>query len=622
MKKFILFFLFISSFSFAQKTLDRVEPPFWWHDMKNPEVQILLYGKDIATKTIELSDGVKIEKLEKVENPNYLFLTLNAAEIKASNFKINILEGKKNVAVYNYELKDRKPNSADRKSYNSSDVIYLIMPDRFSNGNQSNDSQENLTEKANRDLPNGRHGGDLQGVINHLDYLKKLGVTTVWLTPVNQDNEKQTTYHGYAQTDLYKIDGRYGTNDDYSKLSADLKAKNMKLVQDYVTNHWGISHWLIQDLPSKDWIHEFKDGTGKDGFKRSNYRISSQFDTNVSEVDKKLALDGWFDTTMPDLNQNNPFVLNYLTQNAIWWIESADLDGMRVDTYPYNDKVAMAKWAKVITNEYSNFNIVGESWMQSPANIAFWQKNSKIAEIENYNSNLPSVMDFSLFTAMPSAFNSKESYDQGLVKLYDSFSNDFLYPNINNILVFFENHDTMRWNEIFNGDIRYYKMALGLISTIRGIPQIYYGSEIGMRGTKDKLGDADIRRDFPGGWKGDKQNAFDLKTQTASQKDYFDFTSKLLNWRKGETVIHTGKTKHYVPENNVYAYFRYNDKESVMVVINNNEKAQDLDVNRFAESLKNYSIGKDAITDKIYELSANSKLKIEPKSILILDLKK
>ncbi|SFH89300.1 glycoside hydrolase family 13 protein [Halpernia frigidisoli] len=622
MKKFLLFLILISTFSFAQKTLDRVEPPFWWHDMKNPEVQILLYGKDIATKNIELSDGIKIEKLEKVENPNYVFLTLNTSEIKSDQFKINVLECKKNVGNYNYQLKNRKSNSADRKSYTSSDVVYLIMPDRFANGDEKNDSRPELIERVNRAAPNGRHGGDLQGIINHLDYLKKLGVTSLWLTPVNEDNEKSYSYHGYAQTDLYKIDGRYGTNEQYSKLSAELKSRDMKLIQDVVTNHWGISDWIIQDLPSKDWIHQFTKGEGKYGFKRSNYQTSTQFDTNASDIDKKTALDGWFDTTMPDLNQSNPFVLNYLTQNSIWWIESADLDGLRVDTYPFNDKETLAKWGKSITDEYPNFNIVGETWMQTPPEIAFWQKNSKIGDIENFNSNLPSVMDFSLFFTMPKAFDVKDTSNKSMLKLYESFSNDFLYPDINNLLVFFENHDTNRWNEIFNGDIRYYKMAMGLISTVRGIPQIYYGSELGMRGNKDKLGDSDIRRDFPGGWKNDKQNAFDPKTQTASQKDFYDFTSKLLNWRKDETVIHTGKTKHYVPENNVYVYFRYDAENAVMVVINNNEKAQNLDLDRFAESLQNYSAGKDAITDKSYQLSPNSKLNIEPKSILILDLKK
>lgn len=588
--------------------------------MHNSELQILLYGKDLTTKKIELSPTIPIKKLEKVENPNYLFLTLDTSDIKENSFNINVLDGQKKVANYTYQLKTRKANSAQRASYDASDLIYLIMPDRFSNGNPDNDSQPYLREKADRNLPNGRHGGDLQGVINHLDYLKNLGATAVWLTPVNQDNEKQTTYHGYAQTDLYKIDARYGTNQDYKKLSAELKARNMKLIQDVVTNHWGISHWLIQDLPSKDWIHQFKNGEEKNGFKRSNYRTSTQTDTNAAEIDKKLALDGWFDTTMPDLNQANPLVLNYLVQNAIWWIENADLDGLRVDTYPYNDKEAMAKWAKAITTEYPNFNIVGETWVSTSAQISFWQKDSKIGAIENYNSYLPSVMDFNLFTAMPSAFKTTQSWDQGLVKLYDSFANDFLYPNVNHMLVFFENHDTMRWNEIFNGDIRYYKMALGLIATVRGIPQIYYGSEIGMRGNKDKKGDADIRRDFPGGWQSDAQNAFNPQTRTAFQKEYYDFSSKLLNWRKNKTVIHTGKTKHYLPENNVYVYFRYNLKDAVMVIINNDEKMQTLDLNRFAESLQNFTFGKDVISEKTYAVKANSTLQIEPKSILILDL--
>lgn len=620
MKKYLLLLLIISSAGFGQKPLDKVEPAFWWHDMHNPELQILLYGKDIAAKTIELSDGINIDKIEKVESPNYVFITINTAKIKSNNFKINLKEKNKAIASYDYELKVRRPGSADRKSYNSSDVIYLIMPDRFANGDIKNDSQPELIEKANRNLPSGRHGGDIKGIIDHLDYLQNLGVTTLWLTPVNEDNEKKTSYHGYAQTDLYKIDGRYGTNEDYSQLSAELKKRNMKLVQDYVTNHWGVSHWMVQDLPMKDWIHLFPDAEGDKGFKRSNYRITSQFDKNTSEIDKKIALNGWFDTTMPDLNQSNPFVLKYLTQNAIWWIESADLDGLRVDTYPYNDKIAMARWAKAITNEYPNLNIAGEAWMSSPAQISYWQKDSKIGEIDAYNSNLPTVMDFSLFTEMPSAFSQKENWDQGLVKLYNSFSNDFLYPDINNLFVFFENHDTMRWNELFKGDIRYYKMALGLISTIRGIPQIYYGSEIGMRGDKDQFGDADIRKDFPGGWKNDRQNAFDLSAQTESQKEFYNYTAKLLNWRKNKLAIHDGKTKHYTPENNTYVFFRTKDSESVMVVINNSESAQDLDLSRFAESLKSYSKGKDVITEEKFNLKPDGKMKVDAKSISIIEL--
>ncbi|WP_336687010.1 glycoside hydrolase family 13 protein [Chryseobacterium bernardetii] len=620
MRKIYTFFAFsVAAMAFSQsKVLEKVEPAFWWKGMKNPELQILVYGKGIANNEISLSDGAKIKNIQKVDNPNYVFITVNTNEINVPKFTINIQKDKKNLGSYTYELKQRNPGSADRESYTSKDVMYLIMPDRFANGNEKNDSVPELTEKADRSLPNGRHGGDLQGIINNLDYIQNLGATAVWLTPVNEDNEKVYSYHGYAQTDLYKIDARYGTNEDYKKLSQELNKRKMKLVMDYVTNHWGISHWMMKDLPAKDWIHWFKEG--EDGFKRSNYKTSTQFDTNASDIDKKYALDGWFDKTMPDLNQKNPLVLKYLTQNAIWWIEYADLGGFRVDTYPYNDKEAMAKWAKAITDEYPKFNIVGESWLYTAGQISAWQKNSKTGEAAGYNSNLPSVMDFMLFADMPKAFKEKESWNTGMIKLYDSFSSDFLYPDINNVMVFFENHDTERWNEIFNADPNVYKMGLTLISTVRGIPQIYYGSEVGMRGNKEKGGDADIRRDFPGGWKSDKQNAFNPATQTTEQKEFYQFTQKLLNWRKGKDVIHTGKTKNFVPKDGVFTYFRYNDKESVMVVINNNIKDQTLDLKYFEESLKGFSKGKEVISGK--EFSLQNTLTVPAQTPFIIELEK
>ncbi|RXM53427.1 MULTISPECIES: glycoside hydrolase family 13 protein [unclassified Chryseobacterium] len=608
----------VASAAFSQKTLEKVEPAFWWKGMKNPELQLLVYGKDIANHEITLSDGIQIKGVQKVENPNYVFITVNTGEINVPKFSINIKKGKKNLASYMYELKPRNSGSADRESYTSKDVMYLIMPDRFANGNEKNDSVPELIEKADRNLPNGRHGGDLQGIINNLNYIQNLGATAVWLTPVNEDNEKVYSYHGYAQTDLYKIDARYGTNEDYKKLSQELNKRNMKLVMDYVTNHWGISHWMIKDLPTKDWVHLFKDG--ESGFKRSNYKISTQFDPNASDIDKKYALDGWFDKTMPDINQKNPLVLKYLTQNAIWWIEYAELGGFRVDTYPYNDKEAMAKWAKAITDEYPKFNIVGETWLGTTGQISAWQKDSKTGEAAGYNSNLPSVMDFTLFGDMPKAFKEKEGWNTGMIKLYESFSSDFLYPDINNVMVFFENHDTERWNEIFNADANVYKMGLALISTVRGIPQIYYGSEIGMRGDKEKGGDADIRRDFPGGWKSDKQNAFSPAAQTSEQKEFYQFTQKLLNWRKGKEVIHTGKTKNFVPKDGVFTYFRYNDKESVMVIINNNKKDQTLDLQYFEESLKGFSNGKEVISGKEFPLQ--NILTVPARTPLIIELKK
>ncbi len=613
MKKLTLLFLFITTFSFAQ--FQRVEPAFWWKGMKNPELQILLYGKNIAQQNIELSDGIQIKDLTKVENPNYVFITINTNEINTPKFKIFLKNGKKTISTYQYELKERTPNSSLRESYTSKDVFYLIMPDRFANGDEKNDSNKSLIEKANRKSEGGRHGGDLRGIINNLDYLKNLGVTTLWLTPVCEDNEKAYTYHGYAQTDLYKIDARYGTNEEYRELSRELKKRDMKLVKDYVTNHWGVSHWLIQDLPTKDWIHWFEDG--KNGFKRSNYRTNSQMNPYAADVDKKVALDGWFDTTMPDLNQSNPLVLKYLIQNAIWWIEYAQLDGYRVDTYPYNDKDGMAKWCKAITDEYPNFNIVGETWMYDPAQIAFWQKDSKVGEIENYNSNLPSVMDFMLYENLPKALQEEENWDKGMIRLYNSFASDFLFPNPKNMMVFFENHDTPRINEIFNGNPAYYKLALTIVSTIRGIPQLYYGSEIGMRGDKNK-GDADIRRDFPGGWKGDVQNAF--VSRTPEQNEFFDYTQKLLNWRKSKDVIHNGKTKNFSPERNVYVYFRYNDEEKVMVVINSSDKEQTIEMNRFQEIVPSSFTAKDVMKDA--EVQIKDLLTIPAKSSLILEINK
>lgn len=593
----------------------RVEPAFWWKGMKNPELQILLYGKNIAQQNIELSDGIQIKDLTKVENPNYVFITINTNEINTPKFKIFLKNGKKTISTYQYELKERTPNSSARESYTSKDVFYLIMPDRFANGDEKNDSNKSLIEKADRKSEGGRHGGDLRGIINNLDYLKNLGVTTLWLTPVCEDNEKAYTYHGYAQTDLYKIDARYGTNEEYCELSTELKKRDMKLVKDYVTNHWGVSHWLIQDLPTKDWIHWFEDG--KNGFKRSNYRTNSQMNPYAADVDKKVALDGWFDTTMPDLNQSNPLVLKYLIQNAIWWIEYAQLDGYRVDTYPYNDKDGMAKWCKAITDEYPNFNIVGETWMYDPAQIAFWQKDSKVGEIENYNSNLPSVMDFMLYENLPKALQEEENWDKGMIRLYNSFASDFLFPNPKNMMVFFENHDTPRINEIFNGNPAYYKLALTIVSTIRGIPQLYYGSEIGMRGDKNK-GDADIRRDFPGGWKGDVQNAF--VSRTPEQNESFDYTQKLLNWRKSKDVIHNGKTKNFSPERNVYVYFRYNDEEKVMVVINSSDKEQTIEMNRFQEMVPSSFKAKDVMKDA--EVQIKDLLTIPAKSSLILEINK
>lgn len=610
MKK-LLFFLFVSAYSFAQ--IDKVEPPFWYENMNLSQVQIMFYGKNIAQNTVSVSNGIIITGVQKTENPNYIFVTLDTKDVSAQEV-VFTFKNKNKSFTQNYEIKKRKENSRLRESFDASDVIYLLMPDRFANGNPSNDSSPNTTEKADRNTPGGRHGGDIQGIIKNLDYIKSVGATAIWPTPLCEDNDKTYSYHTYAQSDVYKIDPRYGTNEDFVRLSAEMKKRNLKLVVDYVTNHWGAEHWMFKDMPTYDWFHQFP------GYGQTNYRMTTQFDQNASKIDAKYCIDGWFVKSMPDLNQSNPLVLNYLIQNAIWWIEYADLSGFRVDTYSYADKVGIAKWTKAITDEYPNFNIVGEVWMYDQAQMAYWQKDSKIGAIQNYNSYLPSVMDFTLQEAIHNGvFNEDEaSWFTGIIKVYNNFTNDFLYPNPNSLLVFFENHDTNRINEIYKNDFKKYQLALTLIATTRGIPQIYYGSEIGMAGDKSK-GDADIRRDFPGGWATDSVNAFTKEGRTAEQAKYFDFTSKLLNWRKNKTVIHTGKLTHYIPENNVYVYFRHNEKECVMVVVNNSKDKQTFKLDRFKENIEKYTKGTDVLSGNIFDCT--KELTLEGKTSLILELK-
>lgn len=615
-KLIILFTCFL--FLFVNAQVEKVEPPFWWSGMQAKDLQLMVYGKDIAKLDVS-SDDLEITKVTKTENPNYIFITVNTTSVEAGKKKIKLSEAGKIHSSIDYEFKVRRENSSNRKGFDSSDVLYLIMPDRFANGDPSNDSHPDTKEKADRSNPGGRHGGDIQGIIDHLDYLKDLGATALWSTPLLEDDEPVYSYHTYAQSDLYKIDPRYGSNEDYKRLAKEMHDLDMKLIMDYVTNHWGSKHWMIKDLPTKNWIHQWPEG-----FRRSNYRMTTQFDSNASQVDTKGCMNGWFDTTMPDMNQSNPLLLKYITQNAIWWIEYADLDGFRVDTYSYNDKEGIASWTKAIMDEYPNFNIVGEVWMHDQAQMAYWQKDSKIGAIDNFNSNLPSVMDFTLHDAITVIFNEDEgAWDKGMIRAYDNFTNDFLYPDINNILLFAGNHDTNRINEIYQGDIDKYKMAMTLVFTTRGIPQMYYGDEIGMLGNRDKKGDGDIRRDFPGGWKGDKQSAFlSLNSEggrTKDQEAFHSFTKKVLNWRKNTPVIHTGKLLQFIPFDNVYVYFRYNDTKTIMVVLNNSTTSQEIDVARFTEGIKGLKTGTDIITDSNIDISEN--FTIASKQSMIIELK-
>lgn len=589
-----------------------VEPSHWWSGMNKSTVEIMFHGEDIGNLNV-VSSELFIEQVVRTENDNFLFVTIDTKGHPPGNYDISFLKKSKVKMTYQFELKERRQESKYRQGFNSSDVIYLLMPDRFANGDVSNDSDDSMEEKVNRDHKGGRHGGDIRGIINHLDYLNDLGVTSIWSTPLLADNDSIYSYHTYAQSDLYKIDPRYGSNQEYKELSEEMHKRDMKLIMDYVTNHWGGSHWMMEDMPTYSWFHQFP------GYAQSNYRMTTQYDPYTSEIDQKYCEKGWFVSTMPDVNQSNPQALNYLIQNAIWWIEYANLDGLRVDTYSYNDKTGIAQWTKEIMDEYPNFNIVGEVWLHDQAQISYWQKDSEIGKLQSFNSNCPSVMDFTLHDAVGTVFNETESnWFNGMIKVYENFVNDFLYPEPNNLLVFLENHDTQRFNEAYS-DLADYKLGMTLINTVRGIPQLYYGSEVGMKGDKN-LGDGDIRRDFPGGWEADDQNAFDANSRTEVQEKYHAFSKKLLNWRKSAEVIHSGKTTHFLPERNVYVYFRYNDSEKVMVVLNNSVEDQEIKLDRFSEMISDKTDGKCVLTGKEIDLKAGT-FKVTAKSAYIYELK-
>ena len=602
-----------SGSSFAGKIkLDHVEPMFWWTNMTNPNLQVMVHGENISDCKVAINyPGVSIDRVIETVNPNYLFINLLIDKsAQAGTFDLLFTDNGKTKANYKYELKERRLGSANRKGFDTSDVFYLLMPDRFSNGNPDNDSVDGLADKFDRENPDGRHGGDIQGIINHLDYLQELGITALWSTPLMEDNMPKVSYHGYAISDYYKIDARYGTNADYARLSAEAKKRGIKLVIDIVTNHAASEHWMVKDLPTKDWIHIFPE------FTNSNHRKTTTNDPYVSDVDYRRNFDGWFDTSMADLNQKNDLLLTYLTQNTIWWIEFADLGGVRIDTYPYNDTEAMAEYCNLIMDEYPNFNIVGETWLSSPADIAYWQKGANNGD--GYESGLPCVMDFPLMDAMHKAFDEKESWNEGLIRLYNSLASDYLYPDKGNLFTFLENHDTDRVMTIMNGDINKFKMSLAFLLTTRGIPQLYYGGEIMMEGRKSD-GDGVMRIDFPGGWEGDARNAFTKEGRTDLENEAFNFQKKLLMYRKNNPVLHTGKLKHFVPENEVYVYFRSNKEKMIMVLLNNSDEfAKTIDCKRFDEVMSGFSSAKNVMTDE--KLNDIRTIKVPAKSVTILEL--
>ena len=611
MKRYIFTIIAISLFlnSFSQK-LERVEPMFWWAGMKSPELQLMVFGENISETNVSLNyPGVELVSVSKVQSPNYLFIDLRLAEkVLPGKFEIQFKTGNNVVATYSYELKTREKGSASRTGFNSSDVIYLVTPDRFVNGNPNNDWVEGMKEKPNRNNKDGRHGGDIRGIINSLDYLQEMGFTAVWLNPVLENNMTQVSYHGYSTTDFYKVDPRYGTNEEYHELNDELDKRGMKLIMDMIFNHCGSEHWWMDDLPMADWINNHPD------YKITNHRRTVNQDPHASESDRKAMVDGWFVPTMPDLNQRNPFMEKYLIQNSMWWIEYVGLEGIRQDTWPYPDKDMMATWTKQVLIEYPNLNIVGEEWTMNPAIVSYWQKGKKNSD--GYECFLPGLMDFPLQNAVSTGLKNEGNLNDGLNLIYESLANDFLYPDPNNLVIFPDNHDMSRFYVQVGEDVDLLKMGIAFFLTTRGIPQIYYGTEILMRHEGDNHGN--IRADFPGGWEGDKANALTRIGLSNEQKAMQNYVSTIQNWRKNKAVIHFGKLMHFIPEDGIYTYFRYNDNETVMVVLNKNKQVKTLVTERFSEIMRGFSSGREIISSN--EIIDLSEIKIPAKSVMIIEL--
>lgn len=611
----ILLIVFLFSWGGGQNArameIKKVAPSFWWAGMKNPELQILLYGEDLALSDVSVSgEGIYLKETVRQDNPNYLLLYLDLSEAKAQTFQILLKHGKKKLQIP-YELKSRVRRGEDVKGFTSEDVLYLIMPDRFANGNPENDVVDGMREKKiDRADSFARHGGDIQGISNHLDYIADLGVTAIWLNPTQENDMESGSYHGYAITDYYQIDRRFGSNEDFCALVEKAHEKDLKVVMDMIFNHCGSENYLFKDKPSKEWFNY------RSNYVQTSFKTASVMDIHASAYEKKIATDGWFASVMPDFNQRNRHVARYLIQSSIWWIEYAGINGIRQDTHPYADFDFMSQWCKEVLDEYPYFNIVGETWLNSNVLVSYWQKDSRLAA--PLNSNLPTVMDFPLQALMNQAFDEETGeWGGGLYKLYDYQTQDLVYANPMNLLTFLDNHDTSRFAQTdeMAKNLKRYKQAMVFLLTTRGIPQIYYGTEILMTGDKGK-GDGDLRKDFPGGWQGDTRNCFAKNGRTALENEAFEFTRQLLNWRKGNQVIGKGSLKHYSIQNGVYVYQREFNGKSVVIIMNGTDDSKELDLAPYQEILPREN-ALDVLTGKNVNLSG--KLCLDGRENLILN---
>ncbi|MDB5153704.1 MAG: alpha-amylase [Mucilaginibacter sp.] len=590
--------------------LERVEPMFWWVGMSNPNVQLIVHGNNIASRNVQLNyPGVKLVTVHKVENPNYLFVDLHIfSSASPGTFPIDFNKAGEKTLTYRYTLKKRDKSSGRAQGVTNKDLIYLVMPDRFSDGDLKNDSVAGMREMSvDRSKMFSRHGGDLKGIMNHLDYLKDMGVTAIWLTPAVENDEPSASYNGYAVTDHYKIDPRYGTNELYNQFVEKCHSMGLKVVMDLVHNHAGAEGYTIQDMPMKSWVHQWPKYT------KSNFRDAAVMDPYVSPSDRKQMLDGWFDHRMADMNENNPYLQNFLTQNHIWWVEYSGVDGFRLDTYPYNDPAYMADWAKKVRTEFPHLSIFGETLVWSAANQAFFTEGNTVNR--GLDTHLPGVTDGVLKEAIYDALNSKEGWTEGVNRLYSVLAQDFLYKDPGKNTIFLDNHDMSRFLSMVGEDITKYKSGMAMLMTMRGVPQMYYGDEILMKNYSNP--DGLVREDFSGGWPGDKDNKFTTAGRSKKENDAFNYVRTLANYRKNTPALQTGEMMQYIPEDGVYLYFRYDNQKTVMVVYNSREKEQSITTERYTERINGTLKARNVITDDVVELS---KLTIPAKATLVLEL--
>ena len=606
--------LLIGQMTFAAPKIQQVEPLCWWTNMNTP-LTLLFHGEDLQDAQVSVQQMAKGKVMRgacqgliptaqhNAESPNYLFVDM---QVNApGTYRITLQKGKKK-ATYDYVINERKAGSRERKSFDASDVVYLIMSDRFVDGDESNNSTKDTKEKADKSNVNGRWGGDIQGIINSFDHIAKLGCTAIWPTPMLGDDEAAWSYHGYACSDYYHIDPRYGSNELYAQMVQQAHAKGLKILMDMVPNHCGAAHWWMKDLPYQDWINQFPE------FTNTNNVFTANYDINASQYDRLLSNRGWFDHPMPDMNLENPDLLKYFQQWAIWWIEYADLDGLRVDTYPYIEKIPGSKWLKAIRKEYPNINIVGECWTRPAPAVAYWQSGTK--NFDGFDSNLPTVMDFPTEEAIRQALeNDGQGWGNGLTRVYDALTMDYMYADVNKLFTFLGNHDMSRITDaVKDKDPRRVKLAYVLLATMRGIPQVLYGDEYAMTSanTEDPNNHSYLRAPLPQG-----------EEVTAEMQDMFDFQSKLFNWRKEEKVLHTGKTMHFMSRNNTYGFFRYNEEEAVFVFANAADEPRLIPTETYAEILSKYNpVGYDPLTGE--EVDMREELYVGGLNTLIVKLKK